>query len=101
MAEPAPQSASPVSTTEATNAGMLNQVMGKLLDAGSASSAAVITALNSIAAAVTASLIGGTTGTTINRVLVAKGTTGRALQATPTTIDPSSGSATFPTAAGI
>ena len=103
MADEAPQQTggAPVSTTEATNANMFNQVMGKLLDAGSSSSAAVITALTSIASAITASIIGGSTGTTANRALVAKGTTGRALQAAPTTIDPSSGSATFPTAAGL
>lgn len=46
-------------TSEATTAGQLNQVMGKLIDAGSSGSAAVLTALASIATAITASLIGG------------------------------------------
>ena len=85
------QSGGPVSTTESTNAGMLNQVMGTVLETLSANSSAMIAKLNDIASAITSSIIGGTTGSTANRVLVAKGTTGRALQATPVTIDPSTG----------
>jgi len=83
------QQGAPASTTEATNAKMLNTVVGKLLDAGSASSAAVITALTAIASAITASLIGGSTGTTDNRVLISKGTGGRALEASGVTADTS------------
>jgi hypothetical protein len=85
------QSGGPVSTTESTNAGMLNQVMGTVLETLSANSSALIAKINDIASAITSSIIGGTTGSTANRVLVAKGTTGRALQATPVTIDPSTG----------
>lgn len=77
-------------TNEATNAGQLNQVMGKLIDAGSSGSAAVLTALASIASAITASLIGGTTGTTDNRILRSKGTGGFALDASPVAVDDSS-----------
>lgn len=76
-------------TSEATNAGQLNQVMGKLIEAGSSGSAAVLTALASIASAVTASLIGGTTGVNANRILTAKGTGGFALQASGATVDSS------------
>lgn len=79
------------STTEATNATQLTQVLGKLVEGLSSQGGDVVAAIEAITSAVTASLIGGTTGTTINRVLVAKGTTGRALQATPVTIDPSTG----------
>lgn len=79
------------STTEATNANQLNQVVGKLVEAAGVQSADLVAAIDSVATAVTNSLIGGTTGATINRVLVAKGTTGRALQATPVTIDPATG----------
>lgn len=82
-------SAAPAATTESTNAKMLNQVMGKLLDAGASSSAAVLTALTSIASAITASLIGGTTGTTANRLLRSKGTGARALQNTVISCDDS------------
>lgn len=74
---------------ETTNATILNQVVGKLIDAGANGSSAVITAINSIASAFTASIIGGTTGGTANRILTAKGTTGRALQASGASVDSS------------
>lgn len=86
---------SPASTTESTNAQQRTQVLGKIadtLDAGNTDQAALLT---DIAAAITSDIIGGTTGTTANRVLVAKGTTGRALQPTPVTINPSTGDTDF------
>ena len=89
--DPQQATGAPVSTTESTNAGMLNQAMGAVLETLNSNSSALIGKLNAIASAITASIIGGTTGSTANRVLVAKGTTGRALQATPVTIDPSTG----------
>lgn len=78
----------PISTVEATNARMLNETLGKLIEASGGSAADLVTALNSIASAITASIIGGTTGATANRVLVSKGTAGRALQPTLVTLDP-------------
>lgn len=71
------------STSEATNALMLNQTIGRLLDTFGSNSTSVIAAINAIAAAVTASLVGGTTGTTANLVLRSKGTGGFALQPSP------------------
>ena len=89
--DPQQATGAPVSTTESTNAGMLNQAMGAVLETLNSNSSALIAKLTAIASAITASIIGGSTGSTANRVLVAKGTTGRALQATPVTIDPSTG----------
>mgnify|MGYP001595291420 CR=1 FL=1 len=80
--------ASAAASTEATNARMLNQTLGKLIESSGSSSADLVTALDAIASAITASLIGGTTGATANRVLVSKGTAGRALQPTLVTLDP-------------
>lgn len=91
----APPATAP-STSEATNARMLNDVMGKVLTTLGTSSAAVSGLLGEIASAITSSIIGGTTGTTADRVLVAKGTSGFALQATPVTIDPVTGALSAP-----
>lgn len=76
---------------ESTNANLLNRQLSAVIEAMSDGSTNVLTALASIASAVTASIIGGTTGTTANRALTSKGTTGRALQATPVTIAQSTG----------
>jgi hypothetical protein len=84
-----PQGA-PVSTTEATNADMLNRVMGGVLDALASNSSAMVAKLNAIASAITSSIIGGTTGSVDNRALRSKGTGGRALDASPIAIDDSS-----------
>lgn len=86
---PQPVQGTPDQTGEATNAVILNQVVGKLLDVGSATSAAVIAAINAIASAVTASLLGGTTGTTANRLLRSKGTSGLVVQNSPIGCDDS------------
>lgn len=68
------------SSTEATNALQLNQAVAALSDALNNNSAAAISVLNAIAAAITNDLIGGTTGATANALLVSKGTGGFALQ---------------------
>lgn len=75
-----PVTGTPDQSAEATNAVVLNQQMGKLVDALSSSGADVVAAIDAITAAVTASIIGGTTGTTDNRLLRAKGTGGFALE---------------------
>lgn len=82
---------SPTSTTEATNASQLNQVLGKLVEGMQSQTADLLTAIQAIATAITASLIGGVTGATANRALVSKGTGGRALQPTVVSIDPVTG----------
>jgi hypothetical protein len=84
-----------VSAVEATNDVLLNQQLSAIKSALSSSYASWVGKLTEIATAITNSLIGGTTGTTANRVLVAKGTTGRALQPTPVTINPSTGDTDF------
>lgn len=84
-----------VSAVEATNDVLLNQQLSAIKTALSSSYAAWVGKLTEIATAITNSIIGGTTGTTANRVLVAKGTTGRALQPTPVTINPSTGDTDF------
>ena len=76
-------------TAEATNAVVLNQVMGKLVDTLSSNGTDAVAAITAITAAITASIIGGTTGTTANAILAAKGTGGFALQPTPVLCDPS------------
>ena len=86
---PDTQQGAPASTTEATNAKMLNTVVGKLLDAGSASSAAVIAAIMAVASAITASLFGGNVGATANRIVTAKGATGLVLQGSGASVDAS------------
>lgn len=84
-------------TSEATNAGFLNQRMGELIDAGRSGSAAVIAALGSIATAIANSLIGGSTGATDNRLLRSKGTSGHTLDASVVTCDDSGNISTFAT----
>lgn len=89
----APSAPSGTSTTTADVANAknrnlsLSQIATKLSDGSSS----VIAALGSIATAITNSIIGGTTGSNANRILVAKGTGGRALQPTATALDPSTG----------
>lgn len=86
--QPAP---SPLSTTEATNASQLNQVLGKLVEGMQSQASDLIAAIQSITTAVTNSLIGGSTGATANKALVSKGTSARALQPTVVDIDPATG----------
>jgi hypothetical protein len=82
---------SPAATQEASNATLLNQTLGKLLDEAASGNADIVAALQSIATAVTSSLIGGITGTDANRILVSKGTSSRALQPSVVTLDPATG----------
>lgn len=87
----AQQAGSAPSTTEATNATQMTQVLGKLVEGLSSQGGDVVAAIEAITAAVTASIIGGQTGSTANRALVSKGTGARALQPTAVTIDPATG----------
>lgn len=100
---PVPGSASDqgVSAVEATNDVLLNQQLSAVKSALASGYASWVGKLTEIATAITNSLIGGTTGTTANRVLVAKGTTGRALQPTNTSLDPSTGAQTFPSGGAV
>lgn len=83
--------ASPASNNT-SNLKTRTQNLGKILATLSDSSSSVVAKLNAIAAAITSSLIGGSTGTSANRVLVSKGTGARALQAVPgVSIDPATG----------
>ena len=91
MAQDTQAPATPVTSADVSNAKQLNQVISQITQALGSGSDAVITALGSIASAITASIIGGSTGSTADRALVSKGTTGRALQATPVSISPSTG----------
>lgn len=75
----------PASAVEATNARLLNQNVGALIESLGGGNADLVAALNAIASAITASIIGGSTGGTDNRLLRAKGTGGRALDASPLT----------------
>lgn len=93
--QPTIPAAPAVSTTEATNAKMLTQSVGKLVEALQGGNVDVVAAINAITSAITASIIGGTTGATANRVLVAKGTGGFALQASSASIDPTTGTLTI------
>ncbi len=79
------------STTEASNALMLNQVMGQLTSSLASGNTDVVALLNQIASAISADIIGGTTGVTANRALISKGIGGFALQASPVTIDAATG----------
>lgn len=89
-------SAQSSASTEAQNAVQLTQVMGSLIDNMGTQSGDVVAAINDVTQAVTDSLIGGTTGVTTDQVLVAKGTSGLALQPTVVTIDPATGDITTP-----
>ena len=87
--EGAPAATTPASTTESTNAQQRTQVLGKIadtLDAGNTDQTAL---LDQIASAITSDIIGGSTGATDNRVLISKGTGGRALEASGVTADTS------------
>jgi hypothetical protein len=88
---PVPGSVSDQGTSaiETTNDNLLNQQLSAIKTALGTSSAAWVAKLNDIAAAITASLIGGVTGATADRILTAKGTTGRALQPSGASADPS------------
>lgn len=100
---PVPGAASDQGTSavEATNDALLNRQLSDVIAALGTGSSANVAVLNQIAAAITSDIIGGSTGTTANRVLVAKGTTGRALQAANTSLDPSTGAATFPSGGAL
>jgi hypothetical protein len=100
---PVPGSASDQgsSAVETTNDNLLNQQLSQVLTTLTSTSATWVTKLTDIATAITASLIGGVTGSVANAVLVAKGTSGRALQPTNTTLDPSTGAATFPSGGAV
>lgn len=89
------------SAVEATNDALLNRQLSDVIAALGAGSSANVPLLNDIAAAITSDIIGGTTGSTANRILVAKGTTGRALQAAPNLMDPSTGDTQFAAGAGL
>lgn len=78
----APVTGVPDQSGDATNAVLRNQQMGKLVSALSESGTDYVAAIDAITAAVVASLLGGTTGVTANRLLRSKGTTGLALQNT-------------------
>lgn len=81
------------STTRATNANMRTQVVGQLADTLADGNSGIVQKLLDIASAITASIIGGSTGSTDNAVLVAKGAGGRALQANPFLTSPVTSSA--------
>ena len=91
----------PVTTADVANAKNLNISLSAVRQALGEGSAAVVTALTSIASAVASSLIGGTTGATANRVLVSKGTGGHTLQATVATLDPATGDLNLPGTLGF
>lgn len=76
---------------QTTNDNLLNRQLSAVINALGDGSEAVITSLTNIASAITASIIGGSTGSTANRALVSKGTAGRALQPTVVSIDPATG----------
>ena len=73
------------------------QNLGKVVTSLSDGNSSILTKLADIASAITASIIGGSTGTTDNRLLRSKGTTGRALDASPVTCDDSGNISTFAT----
>ncbi len=76
-----------VSASEASNANLLNQKLSDIIESLSSGNADSVALLNDIAAAITSSIIGGTTGVSANRLLRSKGTGGFALQNTPITCD--------------
>lgn len=79
------------SAAETTNATLRNQQLSSVIQEVSDSSDAQLALLTQIAAAITADIIGGSTGSNANRILLSKGTGGRALQAGVTSLDPSTG----------
>ncbi len=76
---------------ESSNANLQNRQLSAVIEALGGVNEDTVALLESIAAAITSSIIGGTTGSTANRALTSKGTGGRALQATPVTIAQSTG----------
>lgn len=87
-----PQADTGAGAVDTTNANLRNQQLSAVVQALSGGNEDVVAELNNIASAITSDIIGGSTGTTANRALVSKGTGARALQATPVSIDPSTGS---------
>jgi hypothetical protein len=79
----------PVTTADVTNAANRNLSLSEIAGRLSDSSDAVIASLGALAAAVTADIIGGSTGATDNLLLRAKGTGGRALDASVVSCDDS------------
>jgi hypothetical protein len=90
-------SATQPSTGGASNLKTRTQNLGHIVQALADSNSSVLAKLASIASAITASLIGGSTGATDNRLLRSKGTTGRALDASGVTCDDSGNVSTFAT----
>lgn len=88
---PAQQQSGGVSSQDVSNANALNQGVSEVRQQLQESSDTQVALLNSIAAAITSDIIGGSTGANDNRILVSKGTGGRALEASATTLDPSTG----------
>lgn len=78
-------------TADVANAKNRNLSLSQIAGALSGSSSSVVAGIDAVTAAVTASIIGGTTGANANRALVSKGTAGRALQPTVVSIDPATG----------
>lgn len=72
---------------DSTNDKLITQGISSVIEALGSGNENAVAELANISAAITASLIGGTTGANANRVLTAKGTTGRALQASVVSID--------------
>ena len=87
--DPQQATGAPVSTTESTNAGMLNQAMGAVLETLNSNSSALIAKLNAIASAITSSIFGGNVGATANRIVTSKGTSGLVLQGSGASVDAS------------
>lgn len=77
------------SNIEATNAAQFTQVLSDLADGQADQSAEVVAKVNEIAVAIGSDIIGGSTGTTDNRILISKGTGGRALEASGASADTS------------
>ena len=76
----------PASTTESTNAQQRTQQLGPIADALASGTTDL---LADIAAAITSDIIGGSTGANDNRILISKGTGGRALEASGASADTS------------
>lgn len=83
----------PSPPSDSTNDKLVTQGISNVIEALGSGNEDVVAELDAIAAAITASIIGGSTGSNADRVLTAKGTTGRALQASIVSID-SSGNVT-------
>lgn len=79
----------PTTAADVANAKNRNRSISEIANTLSSNASDVVTALTSIASAITASIIGGTTGGTANRLLTSKGTGGFALQASGASADSS------------